>query len=212
MDMQRAKARPGPKKSRAIKLTRSERAEIVKRRLFDAAVSLVGRDGYASASISQITKLANVAQGTFYNYYSSRQDLLDQLLPTLGEEMVEFIRNKVLSISDPVEQEVTRFNAFFEYLLESPHFMRILYEAQMYAPAGYACHMQNVTDNYVRALEKGGLTARFSREEIEVITTLLMGARSYLGNAYAYGEDGIRAAPPAVASAYSKLIRNGLFG
>lgn len=199
------------KKSRAIRLTRAERAEIVKRRLFDAAVSLVGQNGYAAASISQITKLADVAQGTFYNYYSNRQDLLDQLLPTLGEEMLDFIRNRAKSISDPADQEDARFEAFLEYLIESPHFLKILHEAQLYAPEGYKKHMENVTGNYVRALERSGLTERFTGEEIEIITTLLMGARSYLGNAYAYDDDGVRRVPKAVASAYSKLIRHGLF-
>ena len=40
---------------------------------------IVGELGYAGASVALITARADVAQGTFYNYFESRQDLLDQL-------------------------------------------------------------------------------------------------------------------------------------
>ena len=200
------------RKSRRLNLTRAERAEIVKRRLFEAAVTLVGANGYSAATVLQITKLADVAQGTFYNYYPSRQDLLDQLLPKLGQEMLEHIRGKLRGLTDPLELESARFKAFFDYLSETPQFMRILYEAQLFAPAGYTKHMQNVTDNYIRALDKGGLGERFSPEELNVLTSIMMGARSYLSYAFAYDGDEVRQPPEYVFSAYDKLIRHGLFG
>lgn len=200
------------RKSRRLSLTRAERAEIVKRRLFEAAVSVVGEGGYAAATVSQITKLANVAQGTFYNYYPSRQDLLDQLLPTLGEEMLDFIRTKVRGSTDQIELERARFRAFFDYLIQAPQFMRILYEAQLFAPVGYAKHMQNVTKNYIRALENGGLGKRFSPDELTVITSIMMGARSYLSYAFAYNGGEVHPPPEFVFSAYDKLMLHGLFG
>ena len=49
---------------------------------------MVGRLGYAEASVARITELADVAQGTFYNHFESRQELLDQLLPAIGRQMV----------------------------------------------------------------------------------------------------------------------------
>src|SRR5271163_1767822 len=76
------------------KLTRAERNDEVKRRLFDAAAKIVGRLGYAEASVARITELAEVAQGTFYNHFGNRQELLDQLLPTIGRQMVDFIAER----------------------------------------------------------------------------------------------------------------------
>src|SRR6202046_4255871 len=76
------------------KLTRAERNDEVKRRLFDAAAKVVGRLGYAEASVARITELAEVAQGTFYNHFENRQELLDQLLPKIGRDMVRFIHER----------------------------------------------------------------------------------------------------------------------
>ena len=55
---------------------------------------MVGKYGYAEASVARITEEAGVAQGTFYNHFENRQELLDQLLPKIGTDMVYFIRER----------------------------------------------------------------------------------------------------------------------
>ena len=47
------------------KKPRAQRNEEVKLRLFQAAAKIVGRRGYAEASVARITQLAGYAQGTF---------------------------------------------------------------------------------------------------------------------------------------------------
>ncbi|MER6010981.1 TetR/AcrR family transcriptional regulator [Streptomyces bluensis] len=38
-------------------------------RLFEAVLELIGRHGYDSTSIDEIAARADVARGTFFNYY-----------------------------------------------------------------------------------------------------------------------------------------------
>ncbi|MCR4522211.1 TetR/AcrR family transcriptional regulator [Bosea sp. 47.2.35] len=199
---------------RPVKLTRSEKNDDVKRRLFEAAAKMVGRYGYAEASVARITDAAGVAQGTFYNHFENRQELLDQLLPAIGQQMVAFIRTRIEQASSELEKEVTRFRAFFDFLKETPEFLRILNEAEVYAPTGYQHHLDNISTAYVRLLKRArgpGRVGDYSDEELEVIVHVLMGARGYLSRRYAYGEDGPQAVPDHVFSAYEKLISVGLF-
>jgi AcrR family transcriptional regulator len=199
---------------RPAKLTRSEKNDDVKRRLFGAAAKMVGRYGYADASVARITDAAGVAQGTFYNHFENRQELLDQLLPVIGQQMVAFIRTRIDQASSEPEKEVTRFRAFFDFLRETPEFLRILNEAEVYAPAGYQLHLDTISAAYVRLLKRGrgpGRVGDYSDEELEVIVHVLMGARGYLSRRYAYGEDGPQAVPEHVFTAYEKLICAGLF-
>ena len=85
MSMREAATRRGPAAGEAPrKLTRAEKSQKIKRDLLAAAAKVVGKVGYSNAQVSRITALANVGQGTFYNHFASRQDLFDQLLPTLG--------------------------------------------------------------------------------------------------------------------------------
>jgi len=55
--------------AKVTKLKRVERNAWTKQRIFEAATKVVGKHGYAEASVARITEEAGVAQGTFYNHF-----------------------------------------------------------------------------------------------------------------------------------------------
>lgn len=196
------------------KLTRAERNELTKQNLFEAARKVVGRLGYAEASVARITAEAGVAQGTFYNHFTNRQELLDQLLPEVGKDMLRFIGARTRREGSEAQKEADRFRAFFDYLKEVPEFLRILNEAELFAPAGYQRHIETIAVAYARVLRRGrdkGEVRDFSDEEIEVLVHMFMGARGYLSQRYAYADHAVTAVPDWVMTAYGKLLANGLF-
>jgi AcrR family transcriptional regulator len=202
-------------KSRQAKPSRAERNEDVKRRLFLAAAKIVGRDGYAGASVARITAKAGVAQGTFYNHFANRQALLDQLLPAIGRQMLDFIRDRINGAADERERELERFRAFFDFLREVPEFPRILNEAEFFAPAGHEKHFAIIVTGYLRILKRAravGSVGDFSDAEFEVLVHILLGARGYLSRRYAYRGKRVREVPEHVFTAYDKLLTAGLFG
>jgi AcrR family transcriptional regulator len=93
---------------KATKLNRVERNAWTKRKIFDAAAKVVGKYGYAEASVARITEEAGVAQGTFYNHFENRQELLDQLLPKIGTDMVYFIRERTGISAHPQRGRIFR--------------------------------------------------------------------------------------------------------
>lgn len=196
------------------KLSRAEKARLTRERLFQAATEIVGENGYAETSISKITARADVAQGTFYNYFVSKQDILDQLLPVVGKELLEFVRSRVRDCNDPIERETLRIQAFFEYLVINPHFYRILNEAETFAPTAFAQHMRNMVGSYRNALEHDtntGDITDYSDAEIEPIVYILLAARNYLAMRYSYRNGKVKPAPKHVVDAYTKLLAGGLF-
>jgi len=196
------------------KLRRNEKHIVTKRRLFQAAIKVVGKYGYAGASVARITAEAGVAQGTFYLHFENRQVLLDQLLPAVGEEVSATVRERTSSEDlSPQETEVERCRAFFDVLKEVPEFFRILNEAEMFAPEAYTKHIDGIVTGYVRALKRGvdpDDPDAYTDEELEVIVHVLLGARACLGKRYAKPGDA-ETVPDYVMSAYSKLMRRGLF-
>lgn len=197
----------------AAKLNRVERNAWTKQRIFEAATKVVGTYGYAEASVARITEQAGVAQGTFYNHFANRQELLDQLLPKIGMDMVRFIRDRT-STGHAARQEIERFAAFFDFIREVPEFLRILNEAEFFAPRGHQKHLENVATAYIRILQRAreaGSVVDYSDEEFEAIVHMLMGARGYLSLRYSYAEDGgVVDVPQHVRTAYEKLITRGL--
>ncbi|MGQ0548422.1 MAG: TetR/AcrR family transcriptional regulator [Armatimonadota bacterium] len=47
-----------------------------RRQILEAAVGVFARKGYATATIEDIARVARVAEGTIYNYFRSKEDLL----------------------------------------------------------------------------------------------------------------------------------------
>src|SRR6185312_14077800 len=104
------------KSAKVTKLNRVERNAWTKQKIFDAATKVVGKYGYAEASVARITEEAGVAQGTFYNHFESRQELLEQLLPKIGLDMVRFTHARTWT-THTARQDIERFFAFFDFIL-----------------------------------------------------------------------------------------------
>lgn len=192
-------------------MPRTDKAAETRDRLLRAAAEVVGIEGYANASVAKITARAEVAQGTFYNYFASQQDLFDHLLPDLGAELLEFIRGRVHGRTDSLEREEAGFRAFFEFLQQRPEFYGILNEAEVFAPKAFRAHMHNMADGYLRALGRShakGELPGFERRELDVVIYTLLAARNYI--AYRYGSAEGRPLPAWVTDAYMKLVSGGI--
>jgi AcrR family transcriptional regulator len=195
--------------------TRGEKGERLREALFRAAAEVVGEVGYANASVSAITSRAGVAQGTFYNYFETRQDLLDQLLPAIGERMRRHVRECARAGSTFAERESLSFRGFFTFLAQEPHFLRILNEAESFAPKAHKAHLEAVADGYASFLGKAlvnGELRGFEPREVQVVAFVLMAARNYLAWRYVHGEGRYSDIPEWVARAYEKFVSHGLSG
>nr|CCA86449.1 putative transcriptional regulator, TetR-like [Ralstonia syzygii R24] len=180
-----------------------------------AAAEVVGEVGYAEASITMITQRAGVGQGTFYNYFKSRQDILDTLLPDLGEQMLGYVHEKAVGGLGFPDLEERSFRAFFDFIKQTPHFSRILNEAESFAPVGFQRHLDNVARRYIRFLKrsvKSGEFTEYSEAELEVIAYMLMAARSYLSQRYTTDDGRNVELPQSGAKAYMKFVLYGLMG
>jgi AcrR family transcriptional regulator len=68
--------------ARVVKPPEVRRAEIL-----EAAARLFVRQGYAETAVDAIVREANVAKGTFYYYFRSKEDILDTLSVQMVSQM-----------------------------------------------------------------------------------------------------------------------------
>lgn len=203
-----------PAQPRTRHLSRIEKAEITRRHLFDAAVEIVGELGYAETSIVNITQRAGVGQGTFYNYFETRQDLLDQLLPAISQELMNHVRDAVRQARTPVARERARLTAFFSFLEKAPHLFKILDEGPVHAPEGFRKHLELQTESYRRALRyefDHGFLRITDLDELEVVTQILLSSRQYLSARFCFVEGTFKRPPDFVVEAYMKMVEGFLF-
>ncbi|MBP6018295.1 MAG: TetR/AcrR family transcriptional regulator [Burkholderiaceae bacterium] len=204
-----------PKPMRKVRrLTRLEKSQQIHAALMSAAAKTVGQQGYADTMVSTITARAKVAQGTFYNYFDSKQDLLDQLLPALGKEMLSFIKDKTKDATSALQKEEQSFRAFFQFLKLRPEFYRILYEAELFAPTAFQNHITTIASGYVsflrEARDKGELNVK-NEKDLEPVAYMLMGIRHYLCMKYGRDKNNVVALPDWIVETYMSMVTAGAF-
>ncbi len=93
---------------RITKDKETRRAEFV-----EASLALFMEKGYTTTMISDIVRRVNVAQGTFYYYFPTKEDALDAVLERILQEAVDRARRLV---ADGEQTVVQRLEALFRML------------------------------------------------------------------------------------------------
>jgi AcrR family transcriptional regulator len=106
-----------------------EREEILnstRRRLLESAAEEFARCGYSLANINRISELAGFARGTVYNYFSSKSQLMSELIVQIADNHCEFITGQVRQERDPRRRLERFYQAGFEFVAQYPTRARLL--------------------------------------------------------------------------------------
>lgn len=68
-----------------------------------AAQEVLARNGRGDVSIQEITDLAGVAQGSFYNHFSSKEELFDAAIVAVMETSADVVEAVTADLTDPLE-------------------------------------------------------------------------------------------------------------
>jgi AcrR family transcriptional regulator len=72
--------------------------------LVDAALRVFARKGAGAAAIHEIAAEAGLANGTFYNYFRTREDLIEAASVQLAKRFFDEITASSIAVSDPAER------------------------------------------------------------------------------------------------------------
>ena len=159
---------------------------------------------HEKARLGIVTSLVTHPQGLLFN------DLKELCALTDGNQ--HHVHNAKPTETKRSEANVPQED--FHAVGHAGEFLRILNEAEFFAPIGYQKHFDNISIAYARILRRArdaGATGDFSDEEFEAIVQMLMGARGYLSRRYSYAGGAVVAVPEHVISAYQRLMTRGLF-
>ena len=83
---------------------RQEMALKTKENLIEAAKKVISIKGFKEASIQDITEEAGVAKGTFYTYFKTKEEIVEELLKT------KFIKYEDDLLNKPLKDKIEYFN------------------------------------------------------------------------------------------------------
>ena len=89
--------------------TRAAQRVARRAQLVEAALSVFSRQGVAATSVDDIVRAAGVAKGTFYLYFTTRDDVVN----AVAERMVEGVADRIEAVAtDPGRSPLERLLAF----------------------------------------------------------------------------------------------------
>ncbi|BDE15566.1 TetR family transcriptional regulator [Mycobacterium sp. 20KCMC460] len=152
--------------------TRFERQRLRTRRLLlDAGRTLIAAKGVASLRIQDITEEADVALGSFYNYFESKEELLEAVITESLSDLTSAIITNVDDDTDPAAVVALANLRVIRLAYDEPDFARLIVNIG-HSEALFGDAVQP----YARiAVERGIESGRFIVADIEVLLTAVIG-------------------------------------
>src|SRR5436190_22756784 len=98
------------------RVDRTEKRE----RILAAAERVFARRGFFASRVSEIAKDAGVADGTIYNYFKSKDDLLISLFEHRMKQVNDTLRAAITSADRPVDQLRAFIKAYLRLVHDEP--------------------------------------------------------------------------------------------
>lgn len=193
--------------------SRRQTREETRDAIIDAAIAVVGRHGYAKASMARIAEEAGIAYGSIYLHFENQRDLFLHLLPRTSRDLRREIRDRAAGLRDFMAIETAGFDALCELAVLHPARRRVFVEAPFFVPEAYDEYLERMAGTYLHTMRackaRGGLPG-VEEPEFEPLAYSLMGAKQFLLYKYLDPQAGQREMPPEVRDSYLRFVARGI--
>jgi TetR/AcrR family fatty acid metabolism transcriptional regulator len=159
------------------RLTRAARqtlTEARRRQILTAAIRVFAQKGYAAATIDDIARAARVAEGTIYNYFRSKEDLLVHIPGHIAGTVFERLAAELPAVQTPEDAErelvglgmamVTRVTANLRFVKV---FLSALPYLSLRAREEYLRQLPLIAADVLEAHLRRGMTSGLYRADLE---------------------------------------------
>jgi len=195
--MTRKPVRPVSSRGRYVR----KRAK-TRERLLDAAKRVMAGKGVEATTIAEIAAAADVAPGTFYNYFETREEILDAVATSFVEEFRRVMSAIQKTIDDPAERISVAIRLFLSRVRDDPLWGWFM---ARYAPSLPVLRDQTRDIIRERIVAEGLKRRRFRLPSTRAVGDLIAGTSVTALRSILEGR-----APVEIASEVAELVLRGL--
>ncbi|MFX0075211.1 MAG: TetR/AcrR family transcriptional regulator [Candidatus Hermodarchaeota archaeon] len=141
---------------------REKKSEIIKkekRNLFLlTALSVFEEKGFNNTRIKDITKRANTSVGNFYNYFNSKEDVIEELVSGLADLMISKFKELFIYFEQdripPISAVKNLFRGYAKMFREKKESFLIFFEQMGGMDIKYRKRRNKILDNFTDEVEK----------------------------------------------------------
>ena len=190
------------------KIPKTARGKRTREKLLRAAEIEFGEKGFHDAGISGITYRADVALGTFYTYFESKEEIFKALVSFMSMRTRRWIAERVADAPDRMTAERKGLEAYIEFARQHKGIYRIISEAEFVANEAYREHYSSFARAYEDKLRRAGESGEIREGDYETWSWAIMGMAVTLGMRYAEWDESIPMSK--IAETVADLIANGI--
>lgn len=154
------------------KPTRADRRMIRNRKaLLNAAEKIIAAKGFERVTIDEIAETADLAKGTFYNYFDDKNQIEKELALTIRKDLEGEVEDAQAGVEDPAGRLVTGICVFLRAAVTAPTHAAVV--AQMY---GQWLHPEAAGNARLRRdLDDGYRAGRFTTANLPAAIVMIVG-------------------------------------
>ncbi len=149
----------------------STRTAITKRRLYDAAIELIGERGYDNTSVDDIVEAAGMAKGTVYYHFTGKAELFESLIRERMGSLVERFREIEVAHSDDPQAAIAELvRVLLEFLSAETAYSRLMVTELWRTDRPWyptLLHMRTELVNTMCRVVKSGIEKNVFRSDID---------------------------------------------
>lgn len=163
-----------------------------KNEILDTAQQLFYQQGYENVSVANIIDAIGIAKGTFYHYFKSKIELLDQIVDRQAQNIDDVIQRV---LDEPEENAIVELNNIYaaigEYKVENKEVMLLMARA-LYSDDNIILRtkltktrIKTVAPKIARVISRGVAEGLFDAKNPDYIAEMILIMSTYLSDEFA---------------------------
>ena len=150
--------------------------ERTRARLMDAAVGIFARSGYESASVNEIARAADVANGTFYLHFKDKDAIVAAVAMRIAGDVVRQIDLAMKDIDDAIERTSCATRQFIDLACSEPQWGWALLRAVSFLPDLRRQGARYLRADLQRGARQGAFNLKIDEFVVEMFAAMVMTA------------------------------------
>lgn len=151
-----------------------------KQLLINAGIELFSQKGFHKVKIFEITNHVNLAVGTFYIYFSSKEEFLREIVKQISHKTRLFISKNIPNNLNRLEKEIIGIYLFLHFFSKNRNYYEIIRESEFVVNDEVKNYYKAFLDGYLENIEN----VKYNNNEM--IAMFLMGISHYTGIEYLF--------------------------
>lgn len=146
--------------------------------IYNASIKVMALEGYYNTKVQAIADEANISVGTIYNYFQSKEEILDFIFKVDFERRINFL-NELENNDLPILSKIRIFLEFyFNEFLENPDKMKVISQEMVlfikFMSDSTKDLLIKLRDDFGKLIEKGQQSGEIRDIDVYSITTFII--------------------------------------